>query len=90
VADVSEKREKKNGRENRRAGRALRAAGVTGGAALAVLLTSPAAQALNRDDGDDPGSGLSIFETLSLFVVTPILLFAVIAGLVVLAERKRT
>jgi Na+/melibiose symporter-like transporter len=84
---MSEKREKKN---QRSALRPARAAGVTVGAALAVLLTSPTAQALNRDDGDDPGSGLSIFETLSLFVVTPILLFAVIAGLVVLAERKRT
>jgi hypothetical protein len=69
--------------------RVVRAAGVTAGAVLAVLLASPAAQALDRDDGDDPGSGLSIFETLSLFVLTPILLFALIAGLVVLAERKR-
>jgi hypothetical protein len=80
---VSEKREKNNRR------RALRAAGITGGAALMTLLSSPAAHALRRDDGDDPGSGLSIFETLSLFVLTPILLFAVIAGLVVLAERRR-
>lgn len=86
VVDVSEKREKTNRRAN---GRALRAMGVTAGAGLAVLLASPAAQALNRDDGDDPGTGLSVFETLSLFVLTPILLFAVIAGLVVLADRKR-
>ncbi|MGP3970919.1 hypothetical protein [Streptomyces sp. 6N223] len=86
---MSEKREKTNGRGKRRAGRALRAAGVTSAAALAVLVASPAAQALTPDDGDDPGSGLSIFETLSLFVLAPILLFAVIAGLVVLAERKR-
>lgn len=86
VVDVSEKREKTN---RRRAPRATRAVGVTAGAGLAVFLTSPAAQALTRDDGDDPGSGLSIFETLSLFVLTPILLFAVIAGLVVLADRRR-
>lgn len=77
-------RDEKNGRR-----RTARTMGVVAGAALVTLLSSPAAQALSRDDGDDPGSGLSIFQTLSLFVVTPLLLFAVIAGLVVLAERKR-
>ncbi|MEO3754936.1 hypothetical protein [Streptomyces sp. B6B3] len=89
MVDISEKRQKnleKN--EARRGRRAVRATGVAGGTVLVSLLASPAAQALQRDDGDDPGTGLSIFETLSLFVVAPILLFAVIAGLVVLAERK--
>ncbi|MGP4111636.1 hypothetical protein ACTWP5_12045 [Streptomyces sp. 4N509B] len=75
------------GEKNRR--RAVRAAGVTAGAVLVTLLSSPAAHALRRDDGDDPGSGLSIAETLGLFVLTPLLLFAVIAGLVVLADRRR-
>lgn len=59
------------------------------GAALTLLLASPTAHALTPDDGDDPGTGLSIFETLSLFVITPILLFAVIAALVVLGEKRR-
>lgn len=71
-----------------RARRAARAGAVTLGAALLPLLSSPAAAALQRDDGDDPGSGLSIFATLSLFAVTPVLLFVLIAGLVVLAERR--
>lgn len=52
------------------------------------LLASPVAHAARRDDGDDPGEGLSVFETLGLFVVTPIVLFALIAGLVVLGERS--
>jgi hypothetical protein len=83
VVEMSETREKTSRRGW------WRAAGVTGAAAVSVLVASPTAQALMPDDGDDPGSGLSIFETLSLFVLTPILLFAVIAGLVVLAERRR-
>jgi hypothetical protein len=66
-----------------------RTAAVTAGAALLMLLTSPAAQALTRDDGDDPGSGLSVAETLGLFVLAPLLLFAVIASLVMLGDRRR-
>ncbi|ONK14246.1 hypothetical protein STBA_50270 [Streptomyces sp. MP131-18] len=69
--------------------RGARAAAVSAGALLLTLMASPAAQALQRDDGDDPGSGLSVAETLGLFVVAPIALFAVIAGLVVLGDRKR-
>ncbi|MDT0306431.1 hypothetical protein RM780_05575 [Streptomyces sp. DSM 44917] len=61
----------------------------TVGAALLTLLSAPAAQALQRDDGDDPGTGLSVAETLGLFVVAPLLLFAVIAGLVMLSDRRR-
>jgi hypothetical protein len=66
-----------------------RAAAVTAGVALMTLLSSPAASALTRDDGDDPGPGLSVAETLGLFVLAPILLFAVIAGLVMLSDRRR-
>lgn len=69
--------------------RAARVAAVAALTTLTALLSSPAAQALQRDDGDDPGSGLSVFQTLSLFVATPILLFAVIAGLVILSDRRR-
>ncbi len=85
---MSEKREKNDGRAERHGRRAARAAGVAAGTVLVSLLVSPAAQALQRDDGDDPGPGLSIFETLSLFVVAPVVLFAVIAGLVILSDRK--
>ncbi|MDT0342791.1 hypothetical protein RM590_09170 [Streptomyces sp. DSM 44938] len=66
-----------------------RTAAVAAGVTLLTLMSSPAAQALDRDDGDDPGPGLSVAETLGLFVLTPILLFAVIAGLVVLSDRRR-
>ncbi|MCF2531691.1 hypothetical protein LZ495_31355 [Yinghuangia sp. KLBMP8922] len=51
-----------------------------------LLISSPAAFALTRDDGDDPGSGLSIGETLGYFVGLPLLLFAVIAFLVSLPD----
>lgn len=67
---------------------AARAGAVTVGASLMLLLSSPGAHALVRDDGDDPGPGLSVFETLSLFVAAPILLFALIAGLVIMGEKK--
>lgn len=48
-----------------------------------MLMSSPA-MALVRDDGDDPGSGLTVAQTLGLFVALPILMFVVIAGLVML------
>ncbi|WP_104818634.1 hypothetical protein [Kitasatospora sp. MMS16-BH015] len=62
---------------------ALRAGAVTAAATLMMLMTSPA-MALTRDDGDDPGSGLSVAQTLGLYVLAPIVLFAIIAGLVML------
>jgi hypothetical protein len=57
------------------------------GTALPLLLASPAAHAVRRDNGDDPGEGLSVLETLSLFVVAPIALFVLIAVLVTLGEK---
>ncbi|MFE6867938.1 hypothetical protein ACFVFS_15395 [Kitasatospora sp. NPDC057692] len=48
-----------------------------------MLLSSPA-MALTRDDGDDPGSGLSVAETLGLYVLLPIALFVIIGGLAAL------
>ncbi|WP_422070748.1 hypothetical protein [Streptomyces hoynatensis] len=66
-----------------------RAAAVVLGTGLLMLLSSPSALALTRDDGDDPGPGLSAIETIGLFVLAPLALFAVIAGLVVVSERKR-
>ncbi|GEB50939.1 MULTISPECIES: hypothetical protein [Streptomyces] len=67
---------------------ALRAGTVTAGVALMTLLSSPAF-ALTRDDGDDPGPGLSVLETLGLYVAAPIVLFLVIAGLVMVGDKSR-
>lgn len=68
---------------------ALRAGALAAGTTLMMLLMSSPALALTRDDGDDPGSGLSVIETLGLFVVAPIGLFAVIAGLVMVLDRSQ-
>lgn len=66
---------------------ALRAGTLTAGTVgLTALLTSPAV-ALVRDDGDQPGSGLSVVETLGLYVAAPIVLFLVIAALVMVGDR---
>ncbi len=53
-----------------------------------MLLMSSPALALNRDDGDDPGTGLSVIETLGLYVLLPVGLFAVIAGLVMALDKS--
>nr|WP_202458587.1 hypothetical protein [Streptomyces sp. SID5464] len=53
-----------------------------------MLLMSSPASALTRDDGDDPGPGLSVIETLGLFVVAPIVLYLVIAGLVMVGDKS--
>jgi hypothetical protein len=67
---------------------ALRAGTVTAGTALLSLLASPAF-ALTRDNGDDPGPGLSVGETIGLYVVIPIVLFLLIAGAVTLTDKSR-
>ncbi|MEU8851700.1 hypothetical protein AB0D37_33315 [Streptomyces sp. NPDC048384] len=67
---------------------ALRAGALAAGTTLMMLLMSSPALALTRDDGDDPGQGLSVIETLGLFVLAPIALFAVIAGLVMVLDRS--
>ncbi|MET9883673.1 hypothetical protein ABZZ20_11090 [Streptomyces sp. NPDC006430] len=72
---------------------ALRAGAVTAGTTLMMLLMTSPALALTRDDGDDPGQGLSIAQTLGLYVALPIVLFLVIAGLVMVgdkSDRKQT
>lgn len=51
-----------------------------------MLLMSSPALAVTPDDGDDPGSGLSVIDTLGLFVVAPLALFAVITGLVMVLD----
>lgn len=68
---------------------ALRAGAVAAGTTLMMLLMSSPALALTRDDGDDPGTGLSVIDTIGLFVVAPIALFAVIAGLVMVLDKSR-
>ena len=67
--------------------RTVRAGAVIVGTMILLLMASPAAHAVRRDDGDDPGAGLSVFETLGYFVAAPVALFAVIAALVTLSGR---
>jgi hypothetical protein len=68
--------------------KAVRAGVVTAGTTLIMLMSSPAF-ALTRDDGDDPGSGLSVIQTLGLFVACPLVLFGIIAGLVMVTDKSR-
>ncbi|MEU6541965.1 hypothetical protein [Streptomyces sp. NPDC046859] len=67
---------------------ALRAGALASGTTLMMLLMSSPALALTRDDGDDPGQGLSVVETLALYVIAPIVIFAVIAGLVMVLDKS--
>ncbi|RII19500.1 hypothetical protein DSC45_05760 [Streptomyces sp. YIM 130001] len=67
---------------------ALRAGAVAAGTSLMMLLMSSPALALTPDDGDDPGPGLDVIETLGLYVAAPIVLFLVIAGLVMIGDKK--
>ncbi|MFC9588488.1 hypothetical protein [Streptomyces sp. NPDC056944] len=68
---------------------ALRAGSIAAGTTLMMLLMSSPALALTRDDGDDPAPKLSVVETLGLFVVAPLVLFAVIAGLVMVLDKSK-
>ncbi|HZX38363.1 MAG TPA: hypothetical protein VFF37_08555 [Streptomyces sp.] len=68
---------------------ALRAGAVAAGTTLMMLLLSSPALAAMPDDGDDPGPGLSVIETLGLFVAVPVALFLVIAGLVMALDKSR-
>ncbi|MDX3074546.1 hypothetical protein ACIP98_15645 [Streptomyces sp. NPDC088354] len=67
---------------------ALRAGAVSATTALMLLVSSPAF-ANSVDDGSDPGPGLSVIETLGLFLGIPILAFLVIAGLVTVTDKSR-
>ncbi|MEV0036308.1 hypothetical protein [Streptomyces sp. NPDC050804] len=67
---------------------ALRAGALAAGTTLMMLLMSSPALALSRDDGDDPGPGLSIAETLGLYVAAPLLIFGIIAGLVMVLDKS--
>lgn len=67
---------------------ALRAGTLSAATTLTVLVSSPAF-AVVRDDGDDPGSKLTVAETLGLFVGLPVLAFLIIAGLVMLPSMGK-
>ncbi|MFD8600122.1 photosystem II reaction center protein PsbW [Kitasatospora sp. NPDC059646] len=67
---------------------AMRAGAVTAAATLMMLMSSPA-MAFVRDDGDDPGTGLSVGQTLGLYVALPIVSFLVIAGLCMIPGKKK-
>ncbi|MGW1538882.1 hypothetical protein ACWCPM_01060 [Streptomyces sp. NPDC002309] len=66
----------------------LRAGALAAGTTLMMLLMSSPALALTRDDGDDPGTGLSVIETLGWFVFAPLAIFGVIAGLVMVLDKS--
>ncbi|MEU6814984.1 hypothetical protein [Streptomyces sp. NPDC046860] len=68
---------------------ALRAGALAAGTTLMMLLMSSPALALTRDDGDDPGTGLSAWETIGLYVLIPLGLFVVITGLVMVLDKSR-
>jgi hypothetical protein len=68
---------------------ALRAGALASGTTLMLLLMSSPALALTRDDGDDPGHGLSVIETIGIYVLIPLALFAVIAGLVFALDKSK-
>ncbi|MGM9337077.1 MULTISPECIES: hypothetical protein [Streptomyces] len=69
---------------------ALRAGTLGAGTTLMMLLMSSPALALIRDDGDDPGPGLSVVQTLGLYVLLPLVLFGVIAGLVMVLSPSKS
>ena len=66
---------------------------VTATTALLVLPATPAMAAgtllAAQDDGADPGPGLSVLQTLGIFVGIPVLLFVVIAVLVAAPSAAR-
>ncbi|MGW4029074.1 hypothetical protein ACWEFL_07090 [Streptomyces sp. NPDC004838] len=68
---------------------AMRAGAVAAGTTLMMLLLSSPALALTRDDGDDPGQGLSVMETLGLFVLAPLAIFLGIVVLVAILDKSR-
>ncbi|WP_225832105.1 hypothetical protein [Streptomyces sp. NK08204] len=68
---------------------ALRAGALAAGTTLMMLLMSSPALAVARDDGDDPGKGLNVAQTLGLYVLAPVAIFAVIAGLVMVLDKSK-
>ncbi|HSF26918.1 MAG TPA: hypothetical protein VLC50_05305 [Actinomycetes bacterium] len=54
-----------------------------------LLFTASPAFAYIRDDGDDPGPGLTVLETIGIYVVAPALLVSLIVALVYLPSMVR-
>jgi len=67
---------------------ALRSAALAASVPLSAVLASPAA-AITRDDGDQPGAGLTALETLLWFVAVPAGLFVLISLLVIAPSAAR-
>jgi hypothetical protein len=61
---------------------ALRSATVAAVTALLLLPAWPALAASHPDDGSEPGSGLSVLQTLLIFVGIPAAIFALVVVLV--------
>jgi hypothetical protein len=74
--------------DNKLTKKAVRAGVVTAGTAIALLMSTPAF-ALTHDNGEDPGPGLSVAQTLGLYVAIPLALFGIIAGLVIVTDKSR-
>ncbi|WP_323185480.1 hypothetical protein [Kitasatospora sp. NBC_01287] len=66
---------------------ALRAGAVSATATLMMLLSSPVFAA-TQDATTPQAGGLSVGASIGLYVVTPIVLFAIIAGLVMLGSAN--
>jgi hypothetical protein len=70
----------------------LRTAALALAVPLTAVLASPASaavSALNRDNGDDPGPGLSAFQTVGLYILIPLGIFLLAALLVYAPSSAR-
>jgi len=67
----------------------MRAGALSAGTALTLLLMTSPGFAITSVDGDDPGKGLTVGQTLGLYVGIPLVAFLVIAGLVTLLDRSK-
>jgi hypothetical protein len=68
---------------------ALRSATVAAVTALPLLLSAPAFAASHPDAGSDPGGGLSVLQTVLIFVGIPAGVFALIVVLVSVSSSAR-
>lgn len=68
---------------------AARAGALAAATALMTALMTVPGFALSQPSGSDPGKGLSVAQTLGLYVGIPVLSFAVIAGLVMLLDKSK-
>ena len=56
---------------------------------FASVMAAAPAYALFREDGDEPGTGLTVLETLAWFIGAPIALYVIIAGIVMAFTAKK-